>query len=68
MPCISGGAHNITGLFPSSLQLGLATEPTSAGVVGTSIPAVTYDVYPNAPNRSTWRHTTPFGFPVVPPV
>ena len=57
----------MTGLLPSA-RSSAAMRPTSSGVVGTSMPADMYAVNANAPNRSTWRHTTPFGLPVVPPV
>ena len=65
VPCISGQATTITtgaGASGSSRSATSATD-SAGGVPSSGLPPL-----PNTLNRSSWRHITPFGIPVVPPV
>ena len=61
-PCISGGAQNMVSWNPS----GSIRAASSSGEV-TGVPTGLPPPMP-AKNRSSWRHMTPLGIPVVPPV
>ena len=61
-PCISGAIGNeVVGPCPSPFS-------TIASGRSTFVPATMSMPPPSAKNTSSWRHTTPLGMPVVPPV
>ena len=60
VPCISGQAGRWTGPAPT-MALRTPPSPPSSGT-RRKLPAF------NRQNRSSWRHMTPLGMPVVPPV
>ena len=71
VPCISGQAATAApgggrGMSPA---LPVRTRsPASAGVSSGGMPTRALPPAPSTWNRSSWRHITPLGMPVVPPV
>ena len=53
---------------PAEVYRSAILDAAASIVVGTSMPAARYDGRARLWNRSPWRHTTPLGMPVVPPV
>ena len=64
VPCISGQHTIVRGGF----GLAAARSATSAALVAGGTPSSTLPAAPMTLNRSSWRHITPLGIPVVPPV
>ena len=60
VPCISGAAGRLRG--PGLVTRSVAAPRSSPGGRRLRL------AESRAPNRSSWRHITPFGSPVVPPV
>jgi hypothetical protein len=66
VPCISGQATRVIGLMWSGR--GVAVDQFLDRGRRASRPSATLPPAPSTWNRSSWRHITPFGMPVVPPV
>ena len=64
VPCINGQATTITG----GAALAAARSATCSTVVAGSTPVSGLPPAPSTLKRSSWRHITPLGMPVVPPV
>ena len=64
VPCINGHAESSTkpGCAGSSRLTSSSTD-VAGGTPSTALPPL-----PSTLNRSSWRHITPLGMPVVPPV
>ena len=64
VPCISGQAGSPADPGAAIESMKASTPPTSAGSAASSA----LPVAQVTPIRSSWRHMTPLGMPVVPPV
>ena len=67
--CISGAAASTSRRTdPSLVSDASARSPASAGVSSGGSASIRLPPPPSTLNRSSWRHITPLGMPVVPPV
>ena len=64
VPCISGHAGSMT----SGGRSGSIRDASSSTDVAGSMPTRALPPAPSTLKRSSWRHITPLGMPVVPPV
>ena len=67
VPCMSGEAGRCTVTRPES-TIFFAIAPASSEPVSIASPNSGYTLPSSTPTRSSLRHITPLGMPVVPPV